>query len=516
MSHATFRCPACKVTLTPPKLIPAGTRLVCPYCDSRFSVPLELSLSTPFHRGARRSVREIKWTKTALIRQSQAPGVKTKPMTVMPSTDLKMLHRRFAMVLVGTVLILNAIFGTALYLVAKDGAKERAKYQAALVAKAADAQAQERQSLQAAQEKEGEKRRQDFRQHMIQGGVALGNHRFEEAINEYQASLRLYPEDVEAAKGLSAARAELEKLAAAENEEEKRQAEFTRLVNLGQEAMKNQRFADAARAFDNALRLRPGNAAVARAFHDAVSAEESKLIAKKKTADYEFHMSAARAAMAGQRYRDALADFLAALQLNPNDAGAMAGRKLAEARLNELQDMDNRRADFNHFMDQGDRALQNHRFEEAERAYTKAVALMPRDLDAREGLKEAQKGLEKVKQDFLRLMGQGDLAMQSGRFGDAVRAFSQAAKLIPTNDGANEKLQAAQKSLDDQINAQAAYNRLVSQSATTVGLSPFGDTWWGYSTFWRWPSRGWWDARADFHRARARSFWNPHFGPIFH
>ena len=129
--------------------------------------------------------------------------------------------------------------------------------------------------------------------------------------------------------------------------------------------------------------------------------------------------------MVGQRYGEARNEFLAALQNKPEDPAALEGHKQAEKRLNELQEETRRQTDFNRLMDQGDRALRNRRYEEAERAYNKAVTLLPRNLDARNGLREAQKGLEKMKQDFNRLMQQGDLAMQSLRFGDAVRAFQR-------------------------------------------------------------------------------------------
>src|SRR5262245_42043471 len=47
MSRTSFPCPACKVLLKTRKYIPAGKRLVCPYCDSRFSSPAELDWSQP-------------------------------------------------------------------------------------------------------------------------------------------------------------------------------------------------------------------------------------------------------------------------------------------------------------------------------------------------------------------------------------------------------------------------------------------------------------------------------------
>src|SRR5262249_30239677 len=126
-------------------------------------------------------------------------------------------------------------------------------------------------------------------------------------------------------------------------------------------------------------------------------------------------------------------------------------------------------------MDQGDRALRNRRYEEAERAYSKSVALLPRHLDARHGLREAQKGVEKMKQDFNRLMQQGDLAMQALRFGDAVRAYTQASKLFPDSEAAINKMQTAQKALDDATTAQASYNRLMLQAGASMRAGRFAD-----------------------------------------
>jgi cytochrome c-type biogenesis protein CcmH/NrfG len=472
---------------------------------------LELASTSALSRQAGKGERETEWKHSTPPTGYRDPASKTERIPVVTPTDLKRLYGRFAVILVGSIVVVSAGFGTALYFVAKD----RAKLASALAVRTngVTPETRERQSLQAAKEKEEENRRLDFRQRMIQGGVALGNHHFEDAVKEYKEALQLFPDDVEAAKGLSAARTSLEDQARVKKDEDKRQVEFTRLMSQGKDAMKNQQFADAAMAFDNALRLIPENAAAAKAYREASDALDAQQLAKKKAADYESHMTAARAAMVGQRYADARNEFLAALQQKPQDEAATNGRKLAETRLNELRDEEKRRADFNQFMDQGDRALRNRRYEEAERAYTKAVNLLPRDLDARNGLKEAQKGLEKIKQDFIRLVGQGDLAMQTARYGDAVRAYKQATKLIPDNDAANDKLQAAQKALDDLNNAQATYNRLMLQGATAMRLGRFGDATLAYSAALR-VAPGDLDALAGLRSARGAMF-GPSFIPIF-
>jgi cytochrome c-type biogenesis protein CcmH/NrfG len=365
-----------------------------------------------------------------------------------------------------------------------------------------------------AKEKEAENRQKDFRRLMIEAGAALADHRFDEAAKSYQAALQLFPDDVEAAKGLSAARTSLEDRERAKKEEEKRQAKFASLMNQGQEAMKGRQFAAAVQAFDHALRLIPDNPEAAKAFQEATDAAGAQRAAQKKLSDYESHMTAARAAMVGQRYAEARNEFLAALQNKPDDPAAQDGHKQAEKRLNELQEEAQRQADFNRFMDQGDRALRNRRYEEAERVYTKAVALLPRNLDARNGLREAQKGLEKMKQDFNRLMQQGDLAMQTLRFGDAVRAYGQAAKLFPDNENANNKLQDAQKALDKVGAAQAGYNRLMLEGGTAMRQGRFTDAALLYSAALRF-APGDPDALAGLRSARAGVTFGPPLVPVF-
>lgn len=526
MPVTEFYCPACRVKLTLPKPSSVGKKLICPYCESRFSIPAVtgewpglshrpgklsegLLRSTPTtHQGIEplASNPALVLPRRAELREHPGPdaprlalGAECMPPSSTP--DLRKIYRRFALLLIATILILSAGFGTALFLVIKN------RPASVPIAQSIVKQGQEEDSSPAKQKKK-EENRDDFRKLMIEGGTALADRRFEEAGKSYQSALQLFPEDVEAAKGLAAVRTALDERARAKKEEEKRQSEFARLMDEGQDAMKNQQFAAAARAFDNALQLIPDHVAAAKAFQDANDALLAQQTAKKSVADYESHMTAARAAMVGQRYAEARNEFLAALQNKPEDQAALDGHKQAEKRLNELQEEAKAQADFNRLMDQGDRALRNRRYEEAERAYGKAVALLPRNQDARHGLREAQKGVEKMKQDFNRLMQQGDLAMQALRFGDAVRAYTQANKLFPDNETAINKMQTAQKALDDATTAQASYNRLMLQAGASMRAGRFADAALAYSAALR-LAPGDLDALAGLRGARAAMFAPP-------
>src|SRR5713226_199539 len=162
MSRTSFACPACKVTLNPRKYLPAGKRLVCPYCDSRFSLPVDLSPPVPVPGREVNELRETDWSPSTPAPESRLPAPINEPLSIPAPPDLTRLYRRFTWILIGTIVVLSAGFGTALYLVAKD----RAKYQSALSAKntASTPESRGQFSLQAGKEKEEEKQRAAFRE----------------------------------------------------------------------------------------------------------------------------------------------------------------------------------------------------------------------------------------------------------------------------------------------------------------------------------------------------------------
>ncbi len=470
MSATSFPCPACRVILYSNKPVPGGKQLQCPHCESHFTLPIEedplgAMLSAP---GRPAGLAPLVAGGESVAPVLPSPAGPTPLLAPLPQgaslPNLRRLYRNFAIAWVATIVFLCTVFGGALYFLTRDQAKPDLAVLQSQTARA------EEEKEQAKEKEELAKRQGDFHQFMVQGGNALGNQRFEEAVKNYQEALKLFPDDVNAAKGLSDSRSFLEARNRAEAENEKRQAEITRLLNQGKTAMKDKQFASAVRAFDNALRLVPGDLAAARALRDAQAAQEAEQVVKKKEGDFDRHLAAGRAAMVGQRYAEARDEFLAALQLKPEDPAAVNGRRLADKQLDDLQDQEKRQADFGRYMNQGARAMRNRRYDEAVRAYTSAVKLIPKDLDARQGLRDAQTGLNGMKKEFSRLLEQGDLAMQTLRIVDAVRAYSQASKIFPDNEAARSRLENAQKLLDDLGNTQAVYNRLMLQGATAMRL----------------------------------------------
>src|SRR6266852_8676709 len=196
MSVTEFSCPACRVKLSSPKSFPAGKRLVCPYCESRFSLPMAIAGRPGLSRrnpgalsqtGA--SLRSTPATQpdvgSAVLSRPHQAEIGPIPTTGSresmsasslspPTPDLRKIYRRFALLLIVTIVVLSAGFGTALYFVMKNRPASGPASQ--FIAK------QEQENDSQAKEKEEESRRGDFRRLMIEGGTALGDHRFDEAM----------------------------------------------------------------------------------------------------------------------------------------------------------------------------------------------------------------------------------------------------------------------------------------------------------------------------------------------
>lgn len=298
-----------------------------------------------------------------------------------------------------------------------------------------------------AEKREQEKRRREFTRLMIQGGTALGIQNYSEAVAAYEEALKLFPEDVEAAKGLNEARTSLTSKAKEKQTNEERQAEFGRLMAQGQEAMSKREFAVAVNAFEAALRFVAGDVAATRALAEARTALEADLTQQKKLTDYRNHLAAGRAAMVGGRYQDAVREFVAARLLLPEDGVAERAQKDAEKRLEELQEQDKQKSNVSRLLTQGGAALRNKRFEEALRAYKAALKIAPKNPDAKQGFKDAQKALDIARAEFGRLMDLGDLAYVTGRYGDAVVAYGEASRMFPDDANATARLQASQQAV---------------------------------------------------------------------
>src|SRR5262249_8986478 len=159
-------------------------------------------------------------------------------------------------------------------------------------------------------------------------------------------ALELDPDSTAAKKGLTEAKTALLAAAKLAEDDMKRRAEYNRLLSDGRAALAAKKFADAADAFSAAAQLFPGEPEAEKLLADAKEGILAEKADKDAAARYAAHMEAGRAAMIAMRYTDALREFIAAQKLMPDDAAAKKAREQAEARLDDIQDLQKRKAAF--------------------------------------------------------------------------------------------------------------------------------------------------------------------------
>jgi tetratricopeptide (TPR) repeat protein len=318
----------------------------------------------------------------------------------------------------------------------------------------------------------GEKKKlADYQVHLDAGRAALTAGRFEEAVREFQAALNVLPDDQTAAINLKtaqnrlAAGAEMAKRQEAYAELMQRaqaaldagrpdqavpplkqaaklfpddkntqkmlktalldastaEAEYNRLMALGDAAMSRQRFEEANRLYTQAGQALPGDRAAAdkaRAAANAVTDRQAAIVA------YQRYMTQAALDMENQRYPSAVRNFQEALRIVPGDANALQG--LTDAR-SAIAAATRQRGQLDTLLQKGATALQQLQYAEAITIYTDALRLAPGDPRATRGLSQARYG---------RAMVQGRVALAANRNQDAIRYFEEALEQAPGDPAA--------------------------------------------------------------------------------
>jgi tetratricopeptide (TPR) repeat protein len=310
------------------------------------------------------------------------------------------------------------------------------------------------------------KRKQDaYLAALAQAQKALVEKRFDDAIAHYKEADKLFHTDAvisglkQAQDGKTrtafqadAEKRKLEDQKRAEAERQKRMAEDTKRAA-----------ADKAKADAQAKMA----AEKARADAEARKKEDDK----KRLADYNRLMTQAQAALTAKRYDEAAKAFAGALKLMPGDAAATKGqrdalalqqaaarakadaeaRMAAEARKKEEEKK--RQADYSRLMTQGQTAMTAKKHEEAVKAYTEALKLMPNDPAATRALADANKALEASKTPkppppppaaYSRAMQNAAAFEKLQRWTDAIAWYKEALKAVPGDAKATKNQDFAQ------------------------------------------------------------------------
>lgn len=207
--------------------------------------------------------------------------------------------------------------------------------------------------------------RADFDRLLAAADAARNAGRMEEAARLYGQALQLFPDDAAAQRGARA----MESLVA---NAQALPIAYTRFMDTGALAMRSLQYADAVRAYSEALRLAPNDILAASGLRDAQAA---LVTVAQATLEFDRQMQIGNDALRAKRFADAIAAFQKAQRLFP--ASLLPVAPLSQARYGKA-------------MADGQAALSARRYADAVRSFEDALKEVPGDLAATTALRQAR------------------------------------------------------------------------------------------------------------------------------
>jgi tetratricopeptide (TPR) repeat protein len=331
---------------------------------------------------------------------------------------------------------------------------------------------------------------------LSEGQVALDSKRYTDAIQKFTEAQKVLPGD-KASESLlrdaQAARKAAEDAVATAAKQRaddlKKAADLQQALSQGRAALAGKDLAAARKWLAQAKALGPNNPEVLKASRDldqAVQRADAEAFAQKqRLQQFQTQLTAGKDALNAKRYPEALKALSSATTLMPENKEAQdlfrsaqtESRLADEAIANDKTQL----ANYQMALNDGQKALQTKSYDQAIKSFQQALKLMPNDASALKLLQQAQDAqgaAAAAAASFQKAMEAGQAALTKMNFAAAVKSFSDAVKLDPNDARARQLLQKAQQALADaerQARALANYQKAMSAGQTAMTAKRYAD-----------------------------------------
>ena len=324
----------------------------------------------------------------------------------------------------------------------KEYIKAKTYYQEALRVKPNDATAKSKLDNTLKKIREENKKEELFFEHIDLADNLYSNNELEKALAEYDKALGIFPKD-EYALGKKS------EITTILKDEKDKLDSFNEMLTLGDNLLKNEKYAEAVMQYASALKVYPNNSAAKAKYQDAKSKKEAY---DTKVSEFERLTSQGQELALRKKYAEAIATYEQALQLMPTET-ELSGV------ISELQAKKNIADSYNAKISEADALYEDRAYNDAKKAYQAATTVIPEDsyalgmiarideiVNSPEYLK-IQNDKAKLDSDFEKYMGKGETAEGMKDYESALSYYVKALELKPNNADALAK----KKNAEDMI-----------------------------------------------------------------
>lgn len=316
----------------------------------------------------------------------------------------------------------------------KEYIKAKTYYQEALRLKPNDASAKNKLDKTLQKIREENKKEEQFFEHIDNGDNFYSNNELDKAIAEYNKALEIFPKD-EYALGKK------QEITTILKDEKDKLASFNEMVALGDNLLKQEKYAEAVMQYESALKLYPNNSATKSKYQDAKNKKE---VYDLKVSEFKRLCSQGQEFTLRKKYAEAIDAYEQALQIFPDT-------KEISDKVTELQTMKQVADNYNAKITEADALYEDRSYDEAKAAYQDALSVIPNDsyalgmiarvdeiVNSPEYLK-IQSDKAKIDSDFANFISKGENAESTKNYELALSYYAKALELKPNNADALAK-----------------------------------------------------------------------------
>ena len=244
----------------------------------------------------------------------------------------------------------------------KEYIKAKTYYQEALRLKPNDTSAKNKLNNTLQKIREETKKEELFFEHIDKGDIFYSNNDLNQALEEYNKALKIFPKD-EYALGKKL------EISTILKDEKDRLDSFNEKISLGDRLMQSEKYAEAVLQYESALEVYPNNSAAKSKYLDAKNKKEAY---DTKITEFDRLNTQGQEFTLRKKYAEAISAYEQALQLFPKD-------KEIPGKINQLQTLKNISDNYNEKINEADALYEDGSYSQAKEAYQSALLVIPDD-----------------------------------------------------------------------------------------------------------------------------------------